>query len=86
MMEMEIISRFKSVVRRLILAASVYNVWKERNGRLFRDAKRSSDEVFKNIVDTMKNRLVELIVKESCDVRKMQSKWGISCKRAKVLT
>ncbi|PWA46891.1 reverse transcriptase domain, Reverse transcriptase zinc-binding domain protein [Artemisia annua] len=70
-----------SVVRRLLLAASVYDIWKERNGRIFRDVTRSSEDVFKGIMETVKTRLMSLTVRESVAVRRMESLWGITCKR-----
>ncbi|PWA90893.1 RNA-directed DNA polymerase, eukaryota, Reverse transcriptase zinc-binding domain protein [Artemisia annua] len=76
-------NNISSVVRRLFLAASVYNIWNERNRRSFRDDSRNSNEVFKNIVDIVRNRLIGLTVRESGAIRSMESKWGISCKRTK---
>lgn len=71
-----------SVVRRLLLAAFEYNTCKERNGRSFRDISRSCEDVFKSIVETVKNRLMSLTVKESVAVRRMERLWGVTCKRA----
>ncbi|PWA37105.1 RNA-directed DNA polymerase, eukaryota, Reverse transcriptase zinc-binding domain protein [Artemisia annua] len=75
-------NNINSVIRRLMFAACVYNIWNERNGRIFKDVKRNSDEVFKSIEETVKKRILGLIVRESKAVRLMESKWGISCKRA----
>ncbi|PWA64123.1 hypothetical protein CTI12_AA347270 [Artemisia annua] len=61
-----------SVVRRLLLAAFVYNIWKERNGRIFRDVARSCEDVFKGMVETVKTRLMNLTVKDSVVVRRME--------------
>ncbi|PWA86683.1 hypothetical protein CTI12_AA130500 [Artemisia annua] len=72
-----------SVVRRLMLAACVYNLLKERNGRIFRDTKRNSDKVIRGIMNTVKSRLLGLTVRESKEVRATESKWGITLKRAK---
>ena len=71
-----------SVVRRLVLAAVVYNIWKERNGRIFREVTKSCEDVYKSIVEAVKNRLMSLTVKESMAVRRMEKVWGITCKRA----
>ncbi|GJX75025.1 hypothetical protein Tco_0313620 [Tanacetum coccineum] len=73
-------SQCNSVVRRLILAASVYNIWQERNGRIFKDVKRSSEEVFKCVVEVVKNRLIGLTLKDSSAVKNVENKWMISCK------
>ncbi|GJW27925.1 RNA-directed DNA polymerase, eukaryota, reverse transcriptase zinc-binding domain protein [Tanacetum coccineum] len=41
-------NNIRSIIRRLAFAASIYSIWQERNGRIFRDSKRSCDDVFKN--------------------------------------
>ena len=69
-------------MRILILAAVVYNIWKERNGRIFREMTNSCEDVYKCIVETVKNRLMSLTVKESMAVRRMEKVWGVTCKRA----
>nr|GEU76611.1 hypothetical protein [Tanacetum cinerariifolium] len=74
-------SNISSVVRRLFLAANVYYIWTERNRRIFIDEKRSEDEVYKSIIKMVKNRLFGLLVKDNQSVRKMGSKWMVSCKR-----
>nr|GEX85031.1 RNA-directed DNA polymerase, eukaryota, reverse transcriptase zinc-binding domain protein [Tanacetum cinerariifolium] len=74
-------NNINSVTRRLILAANAYNIWYEKNRRIIKDTKRSSDEVFESIVEVVKSKLIGLTVKDSCTVRKMESKWMISCKR-----
>ncbi|GJZ20771.1 RNA-directed DNA polymerase, eukaryota, reverse transcriptase zinc-binding domain protein [Tanacetum coccineum] len=66
-----------SVVRGLILAASVYYIWQERNGRIFRDERKKSDEIFDTIVDIVKCKLLS----NSNAVRKVEENWNISCKR-----
>ncbi|GJU32844.1 reverse transcriptase zinc-binding domain-containing protein, partial [Tanacetum coccineum] len=70
-----------SVVRRLIFAASVYNIWVERNRRIFQDKKMTDDEVFKRIIGVVKSKLTGLTVRNSSAVQKMEDKWKISCKR-----
>ncbi|GJR86569.1 RNA-directed DNA polymerase, eukaryota, reverse transcriptase zinc-binding domain protein [Tanacetum coccineum] len=72
----------KSVIRRLLLAACVYHIWQERNNRIFKDSKRSSEEVFKSIVDVIKNKLSGITVKASNAISEVEKQWPISCKRA----
>nr|GEW10246.1 zinc finger, CCHC-type [Tanacetum cinerariifolium] len=48
---------------------------------LFIDEKRSEEEVYKSIIEVVKNRLFGLLVKDNQAVRKMGSKWMVSCKR-----
>ncbi|GJT92308.1 hypothetical protein Tco_1081153 [Tanacetum coccineum] len=74
-------SNIISVIRRIAFAASIYHIWKERNERTFREVKRYFDEVFRNIVDKVKNRLLGLIVKDSSAVREIERKWAISCNK-----
>ncbi|GJV40441.1 RNA-directed DNA polymerase, eukaryota, reverse transcriptase zinc-binding domain protein [Tanacetum coccineum] len=58
-------SNIRSIIRRLAFAASVYSIWQERNGRIFKESKRSCDEVFKNLVEMIKNKLIGITVKDS---------------------
>ncbi|GJX72998.1 reverse transcriptase zinc-binding domain-containing protein [Tanacetum coccineum] len=51
-------NNIKSIIRRVAFSASIYNIWQERNGRIFRDVKRSCEDVFNKIVDTIKHRLL----------------------------
>ncbi|GJX08249.1 RNA-directed DNA polymerase, eukaryota, reverse transcriptase zinc-binding domain protein [Tanacetum coccineum] len=55
----------KSVIRRMDFSACVYNIWQERNSRIFKDAKRSGEEVFKCIVEVIKHKLLGITVKDS---------------------
>ncbi|GKB67711.1 hypothetical protein Tco_0929123 [Tanacetum coccineum] len=74
-------NNIKSIIRRLAFVASIYSIWQERNGRIFRDNKRSCDELFKFIVEMIKNKLLGLIVKNSAAVREIEVKWNISCQK-----
>ncbi|GKB33065.1 RNA-directed DNA polymerase, eukaryota, reverse transcriptase zinc-binding domain protein [Tanacetum coccineum] len=58
-------NNIRSIIRRLLFNASIYNIWKERNGRIFRDNKRSCAEVYKSIEEMIKNKLLGLIFKDS---------------------
>nr|GEX45640.1 RNA-directed DNA polymerase, eukaryota, reverse transcriptase zinc-binding domain protein [Tanacetum cinerariifolium] len=53
----------------------------ERNNKIFKDSKRSSEEIFKNIVDVIKNKLSGIKVKDSKVVSDVEKMWKISCKR-----
>ena len=39
-------NNINSVVRKLMLVACVYYIWMERNGRIFKDVRRNSNEVY----------------------------------------
>nr|GEV68590.1 RNA-directed DNA polymerase, eukaryota, reverse transcriptase zinc-binding domain protein [Tanacetum cinerariifolium] len=68
----------KSVTRRLIFAASVYSIWQERNKRIFKDVMNSSEEVYTQITEIVRNKLLGIKVKNSSAVRIVESRWSIS--------
>ena len=70
-------STIKSIIRRLSLAASVYLIWRERNGRLFKNEKRSVDELFEVFVDTIRLRLAGLKAKSTVAVLSAQAEWNV---------
>ncbi|GJS98083.1 hypothetical protein Tco_0819253 [Tanacetum coccineum] len=70
-------SSINSVVRRLIFAASVYNIWAERNRRIFQDRKMNDNDVFKRIVDVVKSKISGLIVKDNYAIKKIEDKYNI---------
>ncbi|GKB53257.1 hypothetical protein Tco_0904010 [Tanacetum coccineum] len=74
-------NNIRSIVRRIAFAACIYSIWQEKNGRIFREVRRNCDEVFKNIMDKVKHRLLGLTVKDSLVVRDIESKWDISCRK-----
>ena len=69
------------IVRRLVFAACVYFLWQERNGRIFRDNQNSSQEIYNKVVENVKYRLAGITVKDSSNVRKVEDKWMVKCKR-----
>nr|GEV39471.1 hypothetical protein [Tanacetum cinerariifolium] len=77
-------NNIKSIIRRLAFASSIYNIWQERNGRIFRDNKRSCDELFKFIMEMIKSKLLGLNFKNSAAVREIEGKWNISCHKIKL--
>ncbi|PWA52348.1 hypothetical protein CTI12_AA455900 [Artemisia annua] len=70
------------VVKRLALAASVYTIWQERNGRIFKDVHKTSQEVFNDIADIIRHKLLGITVKNSVNVRKVEARWNVKCKKA----
>ncbi|PWA74489.1 reverse transcriptase domain, Reverse transcriptase zinc-binding domain protein [Artemisia annua] len=66
----------RSVIQRLVLGASVYFVWQERNLRSFGDSSRSEDELFRTIVDTVRLRIMGLKIKVSKDVLHAAEVWN----------
>ncbi|GJT48969.1 RNA-directed DNA polymerase, eukaryota, reverse transcriptase zinc-binding domain protein [Tanacetum coccineum] len=63
-------NNIRSVVRRLVFVASVYSIWQERNSRIFKYVKRSSKDIYKHIVNTMKNKFLGITIKDA--VRDME--------------
>ncbi|GJU04045.1 RNA-directed DNA polymerase, eukaryota, reverse transcriptase zinc-binding domain protein [Tanacetum coccineum] len=60
-------NNINSVCRRLMLGASVYNIWNERNRRIFQDKKLNEEDIVKRITEVVKCKLSRLIVKDSAD-------------------
>ncbi|GKA12795.1 RNA-directed DNA polymerase, eukaryota, reverse transcriptase zinc-binding domain protein [Tanacetum coccineum] len=72
-----------SVERKLCLAASVYLIWQERNNRLFKNEKRSVDELFTVLVNTIQLRLCNLNVIRSQAVCNAEVRWNVKLKSPK---
>ncbi|PWA45692.1 Phytosulfokine [Artemisia annua] len=66
-----------SVLRRISLGAVVYNIWKERNGRIFIGEKKDADCLFKVITDGIKKQLMSLQVKNSNAVNIVAYEWDV---------
>lgn len=60
-----------SVLRRLVLASTVYHIWIERNRRLFQNIDKSCDYVKKAIVDDVRLKLLSLRVVQTYVVREV---------------
>nr|GEU52295.1 RNA-directed DNA polymerase, eukaryota, reverse transcriptase zinc-binding domain protein [Tanacetum cinerariifolium] len=63
------------IIRRMAFFASIYSMWQERNGRVFRDVIRTSEDVFKSIMEEIKHKLLGLTIKDSKAVRDVEEKW-----------
>ncbi|GJQ97553.1 RNA-directed DNA polymerase, eukaryota, reverse transcriptase zinc-binding domain protein [Tanacetum coccineum] len=66
-----------SVIQRLVLGASVYFIWQERNVRLFDSKNRSVDVVLNIIVNTVRLKLLSLNLKWSRDVGTAAKVWHL---------
>ncbi|GJT27388.1 RNA-directed DNA polymerase, eukaryota, reverse transcriptase zinc-binding domain protein, partial [Tanacetum coccineum] len=71
------VSKFGNVVDKLLLAATVYYIWQERNKRIFKAEKRSVDAVSKLIKDCVKSKLMSIQVKKSKCVLNLCRKWDL---------
>ncbi|GKB31638.1 hypothetical protein Tco_0871039 [Tanacetum coccineum] len=74
-------NNIKSIVRRIAFAACLYGIWNERNSRIFKDSKRSYEEVLKSIIEIVKNKLMSFMVKDCTAVRSIEQIWAISMRQ-----
>ena len=77
-------SNIWSILRRIVIGAVVYYVWQERNNRMFDKGSRTEDELVKNIVETVKMRMMSFHVKDSRTVLEVERKWKVILKRSVV--
>ncbi|MFS7956955.1 hypothetical protein Hanom_Chr07g00660741 [Helianthus anomalus] len=66
-----------SVVHRLVLGASVYYVWQERNRRIHENKTRSHEEISKLIQDAVKLRIMGLPLAKSAHTVQMANIWNL---------
>nr|GEU42770.1 hypothetical protein [Tanacetum cinerariifolium] len=64
-----------SVIAKLVVAASPYYVWQERNWRLFKKGKRSSDQIVECIVSSVRLKLLSCKLKKSKSGERMARLW-----------
>nr|GEZ50554.1 hypothetical protein [Tanacetum cinerariifolium] len=65
------------ILLRLIVSATVYFIWHERNKRNFQDDKRSANVLCKCIEDNIENMLRAMNVKKSNAVLAVAKAWGL---------
>ncbi|PWA42666.1 reverse transcriptase zinc-binding domain-containing protein [Artemisia annua] len=70
-----------SVLQRLVIGASVYMLWQERNSRTFQDLHRSIDDICKNIIDTVRLRIMGLRINDSVQVFEAARIWNFHVKK-----
>ncbi|GJU15236.1 retrovirus-related pol polyprotein from transposon TNT 1-94 [Tanacetum coccineum] len=66
---------FAVVVGKLIFAATLYFIWLERNNRLFKNTRRTPEEIRDLIIVTIRLKLVTFIFKNTATVQRMMSLW-----------
>ncbi|GJY03088.1 RNA-directed DNA polymerase, eukaryota, reverse transcriptase zinc-binding domain protein [Tanacetum coccineum] len=66
-----------SILRRILLATVVYNIWKERNTRLFTGEVKDGKTVQIIITESVKLQLLGLKVKKFTNVDKVASNWNV---------
>lgn len=65
------------IVKKLVLAASVYFLWQERNLRLFQRKKRTWEELRLAMEEMIKMKIASLKVMMSENVKEVYEIWGI---------
>ncbi|GJY62872.1 hypothetical protein Tco_0464332 [Tanacetum coccineum] len=81
--------KFKSniwqILNKIILLATVYYIWNERNKRIFTKEIRSADDLIKDIQKCIANVLMSLSLKESGVVAMVAKLWGLYLEKGKLL-
>ncbi|GJS77967.1 reverse transcriptase zinc-binding domain-containing protein [Tanacetum coccineum] len=67
----------RSIIRRLVVAATTYFLWSERNNRLFKNSKRSPEEVRDVIMTTVRLKLLSFRFKNPDKVRELLDNWNM---------
>ncbi|XP_071719077.1 uncharacterized protein [Rutidosis leptorrhynchoides] len=65
------------VINRITIAATVYNVWQERNSRIFKGRRRSESELVKCIVEGIKLNPTSFKIKNSVSMARAAKNWGL---------
>ncbi|XP_071718391.1 uncharacterized protein [Rutidosis leptorrhynchoides] len=68
-----------SIINRLLIAASVYFIWQERNHHIFRKVQRDEAAICKDIQNFMQLKLLTFKVKQSWAVKRAAKVWGLKC-------
>lgn len=64
-----------SIIRRLVVGAIIYNIWQERNFRLFKNISRPTNDVIVIIKKNVRMRLIGLKIKKSANVFEAANIW-----------
>ncbi|XP_035835763.1 uncharacterized protein LOC118484007 [Helianthus annuus] len=67
----------RSIIGRLLLAASSYFIWQERNARLFNSTRRLADKLGEIIVSTVRLKLASLKIKRPMTGVSLLDKWRL---------
>ncbi|GJY13470.1 putative reverse transcriptase domain-containing protein [Tanacetum coccineum] len=65
------------VIAKLVFAASAYFIWQERNGRLFKKTKRSTNQVVECVMTSFRLKLLSCRFKKSRDSLVLMWLWNI---------
>jgi hypothetical protein len=68
-------------INKLVVAASAYHIWRERNLRFANNKFRSPDVVVSTILEDVRLKLLNLRVRHSTRIRKICEDWGLEDSR-----
>ncbi|KAJ0534651.1 hypothetical protein HanIR_Chr09g0422101 [Helianthus annuus] len=69
--------RADTYVAKLLVAATAYNIWQERNARLFKNQLRPPETVSDVIIKSVRYKLMGAKLKDIVRVRKLLEEWEI---------
>nr|GEW78709.1 hypothetical protein [Tanacetum cinerariifolium] len=69
----------RSIIGRLVVAATTYLIWIERNNRLFKNSRRSPKDIRDMIVVTVRLKLLSFRFKNTAKVKAFLMKWNMPC-------
>ncbi|GKA95484.1 hypothetical protein Tco_0817522 [Tanacetum coccineum] len=72
------------ILNKIILSATVYFVWNEKNRRIFKNESRNAGELIKGIKKFITNVLVRLSLKNSGGVAMVAKIWGLCLEKGKM--
>ncbi|GJW63155.1 reverse transcriptase domain, reverse transcriptase zinc-binding domain protein [Tanacetum coccineum] len=67
----------KSVVAKIVVAATAYFIWQERNWRLFKKSKRTNDQIVDCIKTSVRLKLLSCKLKKSKNGERMARLWEL---------
>ncbi|GKC84539.1 armadillo-type fold protein [Tanacetum coccineum] len=67
-----------SIVGRLVVVASSYFIWQERNSRIYRKGERKYEDVTNMIVDVVRLKIASTKFKKNVRIQKLMRTWKIS--------
>ncbi|GKD93401.1 reverse transcriptase domain, reverse transcriptase zinc-binding domain protein, partial [Tanacetum coccineum] len=68
----------KSIIAKLVLAAATYFIWQERNGRLFKNSKRTVNQVIEYIMNSVRLKLLSCRLKKTRSALDLVKAWNLS--------
>ncbi|GKA76331.1 hypothetical protein Tco_0782792 [Tanacetum coccineum] len=67
----------RSIIARLVLAASSYFIWQERNFRLFKNQKRAANQIIECIKSTVRLKLLTCKFKKTRNMMAFMHLWKL---------